>query len=579
MVICHCRQKERYGIYGDQQYMLQTRSHSNNHCYSGLRTIPVYCCRALTFWGSLRGEVTEKMAKLLRDRYFWYTFAFIVLSGILLYTAEESFAGWLPSLGEWHDTFMLFYYSLSLTGVAIAAWRFGIKGGLATCLAIGLVLLPHVVLDVLSPFRPDLVIQLLFVATIAIMLSWLLGSRKRAEEEKNKIELQLRQSQKMEAIGGLSGGIAHDFNNLLTVITVTSDIMLNELAEDDPKHQDVKEIIKAAERAASLTRQLLAFSRKQVLEPEVLDINSVVGDTEKMLRRIIGEDIKLEVIPVSEAGSIKVDRGGIEQVIMNIVINARDAMPNGGIITIQIENITLSGQDYQGIPEAKPGSYYRLSITDTGTGMDETTREHIFEPFFTTKAKGKGTGLGLSTVYGIVKQSGGWINVYSEPGKGSTFRIYIPAHTASPEDQNKLSKEATSMEELKGNGERILLVEDEEPIRIVTQKLLSSNGYVVFSAESAEKALSIFKRKKGDFHLVLSDVVLPKKSGVELAGQLLALKPKLNILLSSGYADEKSQWSIIREKGYPFIQKPYTSKKLLHSIKENMKEQERRMRS
>ncbi len=255
---------------------------------------------------------------------------------------------------------------------------------------------------------------------------------------------------------------------------------------------------------------------------------------------------------------------------MNIVVNARDAMPNGGKITVQTENATLSENDSLGILNARPGRFVRLSITDTGTGMDKETVEQIFEPFFTTKAKGKGTGLGLSTVYGIIKQSEGWLNVYSEPGQGSTFKVYLPAFAASSEAENRLDKETVSLGELHGNGERILLVEDEKSIRAITQQLLSNNGYLVLAAESAEEALTIFNSEDGNFQLVLSDVALPSKSGVELVGQLLALKPELHIVLSSGYADEKSQWSVIREKGYPFLQKPYTTEKLLRCIKENV---------
>jgi signal transduction histidine kinase/ActR/RegA family two-component response regulator len=393
---------------------------------------------------------------------------------------------------------------------------------------------------------------------------------KRAEKEKENIQFQLRQAQKMEAVGRLAGGVAHDFNNLLTVITVGSDILLDEIEEDDPKHQDVVEIKKATERATSLTRQLLAFSHRQVLEMEVLNINSIMSDMEKMLSRLIGEDVQLETILDPKLSSIEADRGSIEQVIMNIVVNAHDAMLNGGKITLQTENVTLGEDDCAGIPGAKPGEFVRFSITDTGTGIDAETREHIFEPFFTTKAKGKGTGLGLSTVFGIVKQSGGWINVYSEPGQGSTFRIYLPVFSVGSEGKNKRIKELTFFQELHGNGERILLVEDEESIRAVAERLLTENGYLVFSAGTAEEALAIFNKEAGDFQLVLSDVVLPTNSGVELANQLLTLKPELHIVLSSGYANEKAQLSAIREKGYPFMQKPYTKEKLLHGVKENI---------
>ncbi|MDP2730953.1 MAG: ATP-binding protein [Dehalococcoidales bacterium] len=394
--------------------------------------------------------------------------------------------------------------------------------------------------------------------------------RDQAEEEKGKIQFQLRESQKMEAVGRLAGGVAHDFNNVLTAITVGSEMLLSDLGKDDPKRQDVEEIQKAAERATSLTRQLLTFSRRQVVELRDLDVNSIINDMDKMLRRLIGENIPLETILEPELDSIKADRGSIEQVIMNIVINASDAMSGEGKITVRTENVALGEKDVTFITDAKPGQFVRLSIMDTGTGMNKVTMEHIFEPFFTTKAKGQGTGLGLSTVYGITKQFDGWINVYSEPGKGSTFRVYLPAFSGGSEDKRELAKENVSLQELRGNGQRILLVEDDKSILAIAQRLLTENGYLVFPAKSAEEAMTIFDREHGNFQLVLSDVVLPGKSGVELASQLLILQPELHIILSSGYADEKAQLTIIQKRGYPFIQKPYTTDKLLRSVKENM---------
>lgn len=393
---------------------------------------------------------------------------------------------------------------------------------------------------------------------------------KRAATEREKIQFQLRESQKMEAIGRLAGGVAHDFNNVLTAITVGSEMLLGDLGRDDPKRHDVEEIQKAAERATSLTRQLLTFSRRQKVEVKLLDVNSIISNMDKMLRRLIGENVQLDTILEPKINSIKGDSGSIEQVIMNIVINASDAMPDGGKITIRTENVTLDEKDVTFIAEAKPGNFVRLSITDTGTGMDKETMEHIFEPFFTTKAKGKGTGLGLATVFGVVKQIDGWINVYSEPGRGSTFSVYIPAFSRGSKDKNELTKETTSVQELQGNGQRILLVEDDESIRTVVLRLLSENGYIVIPAVSAEEAMAVFDREAHNFQLVLSDTVLPGKSGVELVGQLLILQPELHIILSSGYSDDKAQLSTIQEKGYPFIQKPYTTDKLLRSIKETI---------
>jgi two-component system cell cycle sensor histidine kinase/response regulator CckA len=394
--------------------------------------------------------------------------------------------------------------------------------------------------------------------------------RKAAEEELRKTEEQLRQAQKMEAIGRLAGGVAHDFNNLLTVITVSTDILLREMGEDDTKLQDIQEIKKAAERAASLTRQLLVFSRRQVVEPEVLDLNTVISDMDKMLPRILGEDIQLETVLETELQAVKVDRANMEQVIMNLIVNARDAMPDGGSLVVRTENVSFGEGDNPGITEAKAGRFVRLSVTDNGTGMSKEIVEHIFEPFFTTKAKGKGTGLGLSTVYGIIKQSKGWINVYSEPGRGSTFKIYLPVFSSGFEGKHRREAEVSTVEGLNGNGERILLVEDEEPIRVNAQRLLSEHGYLVSSAESAEEALTIFDTEKSNFELLISDVVLPGKSGVELAEQLLTLHPELQVVLSSGYADEKSRWSAISDRGYPFLQKPYTAEKLLRIVKETI---------
>jgi two-component system cell cycle sensor histidine kinase/response regulator CckA len=394
--------------------------------------------------------------------------------------------------------------------------------------------------------------------------------RRAAEEALRKTEEQLRQAQKMEAIGRLAGGVAHDFNNLLTVITVSTNMLLREMSEGDTKLQDIQEIKKAAERAASLTRQLLVFSRRQIAEPEVLDLNTVISDMDRMLLRILGEDIRLETVLEAELQAVKVDRANVEQVIMNLIVNARDAMPDGGSLVVRTENVAFGKGDSPGIPEAKSGRFVRLSVTDSGVGMSKEITEHIFEPFFTTKAKGKGTGLGLSTVYGIIKQSEGWINVYSEPGRGSTFKIYLPVFSSGLEGKHRIEAEIPTVEGLNGDGERILIVEDEEPIRVTAQRLLSEHGYLVSSAESAEAALIIFDTEKGNFELLISDVVLPGRSGVELVEQLLTLHPGLQVVFSSGYADEKSQWSAISDRGYPFLQKPYTAEKLLRVVKETI---------
>ncbi|MGQ9627817.1 MAG: ATP-binding protein, partial [Anaerolineae bacterium] len=378
-----------------------------------------------------------------------------------------------------------------------------------------------------------------------------------------RLEEQLRQSQKMEAIGRLAGGVAHDFNNLLTTILGYSDFLLYRLGPEDPLRGDIETIRKAGERAASLTRQLLAFSRRQMLQPRVLDLNLVVAEVEKMLRRLIGEDIELVSILEPSLKRVKADLGQIEQVIMNLAVNARDAMPEGGTLAIKTENVTVDEEYCKFVPEARPGEFVRLSIEDTGVGMDKEIRQHLFEPFFTTKEGG--TGLGLAVVYGIVKQHEGWINVYTEPGQGSTFKVYLPAFSLEPEGE---PEKRVSLEEFRGRGEKILVVEDDEGVREFATRVLRENGYVVFEAATAEEALDVFEGEKEDFHLVFSDVVLPDKPGLQLIDELLTRKPELRVLLSSGYADRKSQWRIIRERGFRFLQKPYASADLLRVIRE-----------
>lgn len=382
-----------------------------------------------------------------------------------------------------------------------------------------------------------------------------------------EMENQLRQSQKMEAVGRLAGGVAHDFNNILTVISVCSDMLKDSLDDKDERMTDVLEIVQATDRAQALTRQLLAFSRHQRLEPVEININVIIKEIHKMLSRLIGEDISLELNLDDSLREIKADRSGIEQVVINLVVNARDAMPEGGKIVIATENIYLSEADVPAIPEGKSGNFARISVTDNGIGMSRETMEHIFDPFFTTKERGKGTGLGLSTVYGIVRQSGGWINVYSEPDKGSSFRIYFPWLTL-PENVHSDADNSVAPEDVRGNGERLLLVEDEEPIRRVACQMLKDNNYTVYSAKSAEEAIAVCASEQGNFSLIISDVVLPGLSGVELAEYMNEHFPDIKILLSSGYADEKSQLETIEKKGYPFVQKPYTAGVILRIIKD-----------
>jgi PAS domain S-box-containing protein len=402
--------------------------------------------------------------------------------------------------------------------------------------------------------------------THAVVVSRDITERKQAEEEKERMQAQLLQSQKMEAIGILAGGVAHDFNNLLTTIIGYSALLLRSLDDHDPLRQDVEAIIKSAQRAAALTRQLLAFSRKQPLQPQVLDLNDLVTNMRKMLERLIGEDIGLVTDLAPALGRTKADPGQIEQVIMNLAVNAREAMPDGGTLTIVTANVTLDEDYCKVIPEARPGSFVCLSVEDTGVGMDEEIMQHIFEPFFSTKEHS--TGLGLAVVYGIVKQHEGWIDVSSEPGHGSTFRVYLPAfHRELAEEAG----EAVSLEELQGSGERILLVEDDAGVRELSTRALAESGYVVFAAASAEEALDIFEREEGQFHLVFSDVVLTDQSGLQLVDHLRARKPDLPVLLNSGYTDRKAHWTTISERGWRFLQKPYDLADLLRAVREAIK--------
>ncbi len=391
-----------------------------------------------------------------------------------------------------------------------------------------------------------------------------ISERKRIEQDKEKMQEQLLQAQKMEAIGTLAGGIAHDFNNLLTTIQGYTDLAMLKLDKNDPLYRDLKQIHLAALRAAGLTRQLLLFSRKQPMKLVSLNINRVIDDLLKMLNRVIGEDIEIKTFLEPNLWTVKADVGNIEQVIMNLAVNARDAMPSGGTLIIRTENIFLSYEDSKNIPESRPGKFVSISIEDTGIGMEKNILPRIFEPFFSTKEAGKGTGLGLSVVYGIIKQHNGWINVFSEPGKGSTFRVYLPAFSERLEDE---SQEAVSLQEFQGNGERILLVEDEKGVQSLAKTGLKENGYTVFEASNAKEAVEIFKREEGNFDLIFTDVVLPDTDGLQLIEKLLLYNANLLVLLSSGYTDQKSQWEHIRQKGFQFLQKPYSLYDLLKAVK------------
>lgn len=387
------------------------------------------------------------------------------------------------------------------------------------------------------------------------------------EEERAHMQDQLLQVQKMDAIGRLTGGVAHDFNNLLTAIHGCTDMAIMRVDKDNPIYHDLREVQVAAGRAADLTHQLLLFSRKHPTQFLPLNLNAIISDLLKMLHRLIGEDIGINTVLADDLWTIRADRGTIEQVIMNLAVNARDAMPSGGDLIIRTENI-LPDQNYiQRVPEARAGQFVRLSLIDTGIGMNEMTLQHIFEPFFSTKGPGKGTGLGLSVVYGIVSQHDGWIDVTSEQGVGSSFDIYFPSVHEEPVG---IEEEIYDLDALRGNGERILIVEDEDGLRDFVRSALTKYGYQVLTAGDSSEALQVFLRENGEFDLVFSDVVLPDENGLILVERLLKEKPETLILLTSGYTDHKSQWPIIERKGYPFLQKPYNLGLILKTIQETI---------
>ena len=390
-------------------------------------------------------------------------------------------------------------------------------------------------------------------------LSQEVAERKLAEEALRKSEEQLRQAHKLEAVGLLAGGVAHDFNNLLTVIAGYAEALLNDGATTPPMKDDLSQISRAAEQAATLTRQLLAFSRRQVLKPEVLDLNSILGELEKMLRRLIGEDIQLLVQQAARPALIKADPGQIEQVIVNLVVNARDALESGGRISIVASHVEVS----------EPGRGVRpwvtLAVKDTGQGMDEATRARIFEPFFTTKERGRGTGLGLATVYGIVQQSGGNISVHSEPGCGSTFKVYLPATREQPSEQPPPPLQSVQPP---GDAIRVLLVEDEEMVRSVARRVLVQHGMTVVEADGPARALPIFRATPGDFDVIVSDVVMPGMSGPAMVEQFLLLRPDLRVLFMSGYTDNALVHQAVVERGFVFLQKPFAPLELVRKVRE-----------
>ena len=381
--------------------------------------------------------------------------------------------------------------------------------------------------------------------------------------EKKSMAAQLGQASKMEAVGQLAGGVAHDFNNLLTVIMSYTAMLLDDLDASNPLHADLQEIAAAADRAAALTRQLLAFSRQQVMQPRVLDINSVVGGVEKMLRRIIGEDIELRIELDADVEKINADPGQLEQVLMNLVVNARDAMPAGGRLSIRTSNSELSKESAAGALNAPDGEYVMLSVSDTGTGMPREVQQRLFDPFFTTKDQGRGTGLGLSTVYGIVKQSGGEIYVYSEVGQGSTFKVYFPRF-AEGGDVEEVESATT---EVPRGTETLLLVEDDDNLRNLVARVLSDRGYTVFVASGGVEALAIAGNPGTLIDGVISDVVMSGMNGRQLVEKLLETRPGLGVLLMSGYTDDDVLRRGVLHGETAFLQKPFTPDQLARKVR------------
>jgi len=385
--------------------------------------------------------------------------------------------------------------------------------------------------------------------------------------DRKNLEEQLRQAQKMEAVGRLAGGIAHDFNNLLMVIQGYADLLADRFPAGDPLRRNVEQIQMAGQRATSLTRQLLAFSRKQMLAPTIISVHTVVADMEKILRRLIGEDIQLDTSSVPDLWPVKADRSQIEQVIMNLAVNARDAMPNGGRLTIETANVELDSAFSRHAVVMAPGKYVMLAVTDNGLGMDANTQAHLFEPFFTTKEKGKGTGLGLATVYGIVKQSGGYIWAYSEPGRGTTFKIYLPRveeqlGVKPPKDSGGQAKA------LPRGSETVLLVEDEDGVRQLARDYLQANGYAVVEASDGHTALELAAMHRGPIHVLMTDVVMPGISGRELAQRIAKIRPEIKVLYMSGYTDQSVVRHGILESDAVLLQKPFTMANLAAKLRE-----------
>jgi nitrogen-specific signal transduction histidine kinase/CheY-like chemotaxis protein len=380
---------------------------------------------------------------------------------------------------------------------------------------------------------------------------------------------QLRQAQKMESIGRLAGGVAHDFNNLLGVIIGYGEMINARLSKDDALRQPARQVLSAAQRAASLTQQLLAFSRKQVLRPKVLDLNRVMAETERLLQRVIGEDIRLETVLAPGLPAVRADPVQIQQVVMNLAVNARDAMPRGGEICIETATADVKGQEVMLGGTAQPGVYATITVSDTGQGLDPEVRAHLFEPFFTTKELGKGTGLGLATVYGIVKQSGGNISVDSEQGRGTRFRVFLPAIEGAPEDPATPVRASR----IPRGEERLLLAEDDSALRELLRESLEEVGYTVFAASDAQDALDLAERENCEFDLLVTDVVMPGIGGRELSERLAKKRPTLKVLYMSGHTDDALVKHNVQHERMPFLQKPFTPMDLAMKVRELLDEE------
>jgi two-component system cell cycle sensor histidine kinase/response regulator CckA len=395
-----------------------------------------------------------------------------------------------------------------------------------------------------------------------------IAERQRAEEALRRSEEELRQSQKMEAIGRLAGGIAHDFNNLLSIILSYSAMMMEALSPEDPLRADAEQIAIAGQRARDLTRQLLAFSRRQMLRPEVLDLGEVVRGVEPMLRRVLGEDVELTISLAQPTSLVKADPGQLQQIIMNLVVNARDAMPEGGQLWIETAEVVLDEERVRGSVGARPGPHVCLTVSDTGVGLDEETRTRIFEPFFTTKPRGKGTGLGLSTVLGIVQQSGGHVTVESKPDEGAAFRVFLPL-TREPRTPPVPVREPRQPTTKRGT-ETVLLVEDEGQLRVLARDILRGAGYTVFEAPNAAEAIKVSQRHAGPIHLLVTDVVMPHIGGQELARRLGAERPRMRVLYMSGYTDDGIVQGGSVDPNIAFLPKPITPDTLLGKVRETL---------